>query len=108
MRYSVWNSQQRLYDYYESASVPTTTNAPKPQHLSSRTLGATVEQAAWPLPSDARKVGQGELAVGMVAVTAPQRQRALAGDAAPSHLLRGVGYIAAGALAASLIFGKRR
>ncbi len=109
MRYSVWNNQRRAYDYYESASTPTQTNAPKPAHLTSRTLGATAEQAAWPLPADAIRIGQGERAIGMVAVTRQQRVQAMAGDAAPSSLLRGVGYIAAGALAAALLFtGPRR
>lgn len=108
MRYSVWNSGRRAFDYYESASTPAVTNAPKPDHLTSRALGATVEQAAWPLPDDAIRVGQGEQAIGMIAVTKHQRMRALSGDQAPRSLLRSTLYIAGGALAAAVLFGRKK
>jgi hypothetical protein len=67
MRYSVWNPGTLEFDYYEGPGAETT-NAVKPAHLKARTLGATVDQAAWPLPSDAVRVGAGPLAVGRVAV----------------------------------------
>lgn len=109
MRFSVWNPAIRGYDYYESPSTPAATNAPKPTHLRERTLGATVEQAAWPLPADVVLVGTGNEAMGMIAVTAATRREALgAGDAAGgSSLVRVGAYLGAGAIIAKLLFGSR-
>lgn len=67
MRYSVWNQGAGLYDYYEDKRQQGTLNAPAPTHIGHRALGSTVTQAAWPLPGDAKKVGQGSVAVGRIA-----------------------------------------
>lgn len=69
MRYSVWNQAHKRYDYYEAlgtAGEPTA-NVPAPKHLRSKTLGITPEEAAWPLPADARKIGAGPLPMGRIA-----------------------------------------
>ncbi len=66
--YSVWNQGTGLFDYYESSRAQATLNVEKPTHLrGSQTLGAFVGEAAWPLPSDARPVGSGSMAIGRVA-----------------------------------------
>ena len=67
MIYSVWNQGANAYDYYESSERQHTLNTPSPNHISVKELGATIDQAAWPLPSAARKVGSGKLAKGRVA-----------------------------------------
>ena len=67
MIYSVWNQGARAYDYYESPELQKTLNTPIPSHIPSKDMGATVAQAAWPLPASARKVGSGEFAKGRVA-----------------------------------------
>lgn len=66
MRYSVWNNATRAYDYYE-APGSSTVHAGAPPRPSSSSLGATPEQAAWPLPANATKVGSGELPQGRIA-----------------------------------------
>lgn len=66
MRYSVWNPERRSYDYYE-AQGDAATHAGAPPRAASSALGATPEQAAWPLPEDARKVGSGDLPQGRIA-----------------------------------------
>ena len=67
MIYSVWNQGARSYDYYENGDVQKSANTPIPSHISSPMLGATIDQAAWPLPPNAVKVGSGEFAKGRVA-----------------------------------------
>ena len=67
MKYSVWDQGAGLYNYYEDKRVQTTLNTPAPDHITQRALGSTVTQAAWPLPPDAKKVGQGDVAIGRVA-----------------------------------------
>lgn len=67
MIYSVWNQGIGGYDYYESPDVQHTLNTPAPNHIRPKELGATIDQAAWPLPSSHRKVGSGEFAKGRVA-----------------------------------------
>ena len=66
--YSVWNIGTGQFDYYETDQQPRRTNAGKPGHLRSRTLGMTVEQAAWPLPLGAVRTGSGPHAQGKVAI----------------------------------------
>lgn len=68
MMYSVFNVGTGLFDYFEDSRALTSTNTPPPSHVSGRELGMTPEQAAWPLPADAKQVGQGEVAIGRVAV----------------------------------------
>lgn len=67
MIYSVWNQGARAYDFYESPEVQHKLNTPVPNHIRPKELGATIDQAAWPLPPSARKVGSGEFAKGRVA-----------------------------------------
>jgi hypothetical protein len=68
VKYSVWNTATGLFDYFESSRQQRSQNVEKPTHLrGSQTLGAAVDQAAWPLPSDARPVGSGSVAIGRVA-----------------------------------------
>lgn len=73
MIYSVWNQATRRYDYYKAPSS-TATHAGKPAHLSGlaaavtdQRMGSTPEDAAWPLPPGAQKVGAGDRAIGQVA-----------------------------------------
>ena len=67
MIYSVWNQGAGAYDYYESSNVQHTLNTPSPNHIRVKELGATIDQATWPLPTAARKVGSGKFAKGRVA-----------------------------------------
>lgn len=67
MMYSVWNASKRAYDYYET-SQPGPTHAPPAAHVSMvGGLGATPDEAAWRLPTGARKVGSGATARGRIA-----------------------------------------
>jgi hypothetical protein len=68
MKYSVWNNATRRYDYY-TAQGDTGIHAGAPPRASTSELGATPDQAAWPLPADATKVGSGELPQGRIAST---------------------------------------
>lgn len=63
---SVWNQGKGKYDYFEDGSMQSSLNAPSPSHLTSRTLGSTVDQAGWPLSGAARYVGSGDAAVGRI------------------------------------------
>lgn len=68
MRYSVWNMSTRKYDYYEGGGPSTAIHAgAPPRPVFHNALGATPEQAAWPLPVDAKKVGTGDAAQGRIA-----------------------------------------
>jgi len=67
MIYSVWDHANRVYDYYRTPDTSAETSAPKPSHLKQSTLGLSPDQAAWPLPSSARKVGSGKYPKGFVA-----------------------------------------
>jgi hypothetical protein len=79
--YSVWKQASGTYDYYESSREQPTLNVEKPSHIrGSSTLGATVLQAAWPLPADAKLVGSGEQAVGRVAAKGGQGGFSSVGD----------------------------
>lgn len=66
MIYSVWNPRARRYDYYRTSEVGTV-HAGTPHHIGGGQLGATPDEAAWPLPPGAVKIGSGELARGRVA-----------------------------------------
>jgi len=68
MKYSVWNNDTRSYDYYEAPGTPGI-HAGAPPRVHGSALGATPEQAAWPLPADAAKVGSGEMPQGRIAST---------------------------------------
>lgn len=67
MIYSVWNQGAGAFDYYQDDRVQAVLNAEAPTHIASRALGSTVEQAAWPLPADARPIGRGDVPMGRVA-----------------------------------------
>lgn len=71
MQYSVWDPLYKRYDYYQAPPKKGDIESPTPTHLRNATkssvgLGSRV---AWPLPSDAVKVGSGPLAKGSVAQT---------------------------------------
>jgi hypothetical protein len=68
MKYSVWHPATRRYEYYEAAG-DTGIHAGAPPRASTSELGATPDQAAWPLPADATKTGSGELPEGRIAST---------------------------------------
>jgi len=67
MQYSVWRPAEAVYDYYEDTLA--TAAFPVPDHLrgASGKVGLPAEAAGWPLPSDARKTGRGNVARGMIA-----------------------------------------
>lgn len=67
MIYSVWNQGTVAYDYYETPEVQKVLNTPPPRHIPAKDKGATVDQAAWPLPVSARRIGSGDFAKGRVA-----------------------------------------
>ncbi len=68
MIYSVWNQAALAFDYFESPAQTKEASAPRPKHLRScSTVGTHPEAAAWPLPSDARRVGSGPIPKGFVA-----------------------------------------
>jgi hypothetical protein len=66
MRFSVWNNGTRSYDYYEAPGTPGIHTGAPPRAASS-SLGATPDEAAWPLPANAAKVGSGEMPQGRIA-----------------------------------------
>jgi hypothetical protein len=68
MLYSVMNTKSRQYDYYETGEAESSWHAPPaPRARAATALGAVPEDAAWPLPSGARRVGSGEMARGRIA-----------------------------------------
>ncbi len=68
MIYSVWNQAARAFDHFESPTVTHRAAAPRPAHLRSTSkVGTHPEAAAWPLPSDAKRVGRGPTPKGFVA-----------------------------------------
>jgi len=71
VRYSVWNNSARGYDYYDAPGAHGI-HAAAPPRASLNELGATPEQAAWPLPPGAVKSGSGELPQGRIASTEPK------------------------------------
>lgn len=90
--YSVWNRAARRYDYYQTSETGPT-HAPAPTHVRSRGLGATPEEAAWPLPAGAKLVGHGERARGRLA----RAGGGLAlGDSSSSGVLIGLAALGAG------------
>lgn len=106
MRYSVWNIGEGCFDYYDTPQQATSSNVEKPTHLVQRTLGATVEQAAWPLPSGAVLVGSGPHAEGRVAIHASM---ALAGDGGGGiSTAKAALLLVAGAVAVKVLLPKKR
>lgn len=106
MMFSVWNQGVGAFDYFESGGRQASLNAPKPSHIVSRTLGSTVDQAAWPLPSAAKYVGSGPTAIGRVA---SRGGRALGADDGSMSTVKAVLLLGAGFLAWKvLVPGGRR
>jgi hypothetical protein len=66
LTYSVWNTDTRQYDYYRGPG-PGGTHAGSPKVRARNALGASPEQAAWPLPSSAMLVGSGPMPKGRIA-----------------------------------------
>jgi len=67
VRYSVYNHDTKLYDYYDGPGPSGTHAGAPPSSLGRSQYGATVEQLAWKVPTGARKVGSGDIAQGRVA-----------------------------------------
>lgn len=67
MRFSVWNPGTRAYDYYDAPGNSRSVHAGAPPRSPSSSLGATTDEAAWPLPADAVKSGSGEQPEGRIA-----------------------------------------
>lgn len=67
MRYSVYDYDRKVYNYFDGPG-PAGTHATAPPVSSGRSeLGATVEQASWKVPPGAKRVGSGELPQGRIA-----------------------------------------
>jgi hypothetical protein len=66
MKFSVFDTRSKQYDVYEGP-YDGRIHAGTPPTRKTMALGATVEQAAWPLPSGAKKVGTSIKPVGKVA-----------------------------------------
>jgi len=105
MRYSVWRPGEAVFDYYDTPELATTSNVEKPAHLKARTLGATVEQASWPLPAGAVKVGTGPHAQGKIAIRPSAALGASDGDL---PIAKGLLLAAAGALAVKYLLPRPR
>lgn len=101
--FSVWNQARGGFDYYQDGRAQATLNAERPSHLKARTLGSTVEQAAWPLPSDAKLVGHGDVPIGRIAAVGG---RALGASDESSWLRVGL-LLAAGAVAMRVLSPRR-
>lgn len=67
MIYSVWDHARREYDYYQTPEKNGATQSPPPKHIRRHKLGITPEEAAWPLPANAVRVGAGKYPKGHVA-----------------------------------------
>lgn len=66
---SVWEPIGKRFAYYEVADTSGKAHTPPARHVrSSAPLGASPEDAAWPLPAGARLVGHGAQAKGRIAV----------------------------------------
>ena len=85
--YSVWDHAERAYDYYRTPSNSAATSSPKPAHLRSAALGLSPDQAAWPLPSDARRVGKGKYPKGHIASRNGGMSLGILPEITPTNLL---------------------
>lgn len=97
MIFSVWNQAAGEFDYYENSTTQDVLNVERPSHLVSRALGSTVDQAAWPLPSDVQRIGSGSCAVGRVA---SRGGSSLGADDSGSGMVKNISLLAAGVVAA--------
>lgn len=100
MTYSVWNSGTRVYDYYQTRT-PAPIHAGAPSHVTKTTpLGATVDDAAYPLPADAVRVGSGPIARGKIARAGGMGLGGLSVGSVPRYFTWALG------IAAVLVVGK--
>jgi hypothetical protein len=67
MIYSVWREELGTYDYYETPATIRDVEAPVPKHLKGGKLGVSADNARWPLPPGATKVGSGAEPRGAIA-----------------------------------------
>lgn len=81
MIYSVYNYATKLFTYFETAETAAT-HAPKPPSSSAvkAGMGAVPEAAAWPLPSGAKRVGEGMMPKGRIATQGVARHGIGFGD----------------------------
>ena len=77
MMFSVFRYGAGVYDYYEGAPS-TETHAGRPPIRQHAEIGATPEQAAWIVPSGAKKIGTGVMPRGRIAVL-PENSEGLGG-----------------------------
>ena len=103
--FSVWNQGLGAFDYYQSPAQQASLNVERPKHLVQRTLGATVDQAAWPLPANARHIGSGPHAVGRIASRNGSALGAIGGD---GSLVKAALLMVAGALGWKYLVKGRR
>lgn len=66
MVYSVWDPVKHVYTYYNGPALPYG-EVPAPKHISPEPLGVAPDGAAWPLPRNVVKIGEGREARGMIA-----------------------------------------
>ena len=65
MVYSVWRPTHHLYDYYQDAQG-ISDEGPKPAVHSNNKIGNAPSEISWKLPTNAKKVGTGSKAKGIV------------------------------------------
>jgi hypothetical protein len=92
--FSVWDPDHKRFDYYQTAEGVGARENPEP-NLPKREMGVSPEQAAWRLPSEARKVGSGDRVQGAVAARSGLGDTASVGGSV--FKLLGLGLIAYGA-----------
>ena len=67
--YSVYNYGSGLFDYYQDGKNLGVSDTPPKKRLAKGGLGVSPEQAALSLPSNAKKMGSGDVAKGIVATS---------------------------------------
>jgi hypothetical protein len=67
MIYSVWREELGTYDYYETPATLRDVETPAPRHLRGGKLGVSADNARWPLPAGAVKIGSGGIPKGAIA-----------------------------------------
>lgn len=72
--YSVFNWRTGAYDYYESPKTVEVASVPPRRSLAMGKTAIAPEDASETLPSDAVKVGEGEYAKGVIAVTPEEKK----------------------------------
>lgn len=104
MTYSVWDPASRMYDYYATPAAAKDVEVPSSKHLRGDTpIGLPAEGAAWPLPANAKRIGRGRIAKGMIA---SRGGSALSGPT-DSVMNLGVGALVAIGVVLYLVLGAR-